>query len=143
MTTADANCLVELRLARIPGPAGKVAAHYWLVTNREQQAPERWEIWQSSNVRGESWGHLHKNLKAPHDGVGNGPSWVEQSWRGGEAARIVEILDQAPRIYPACDVYWVWPGPNSNTFVQWVLRNAGQGHQLGPLGAGAAFSRLF
>ena len=30
----------------------------------------------------------------------------------------------------------MWPGPNSNTFVAWVLREAGVEHALDPRGIG-------
>ena len=33
--------------------------------------------------------------------------------------------------YPYCERYRYWPGPNSNTFVAWVLRQAGIDQRLG------------
>ena len=32
--------------------------------------------------------------------------------------------------YPYSQRYFVWPGPNSNTFVAWVLRRAGVAQPL-------------
>ncbi len=61
---------VDLRAAKIPW-IGLIAVHYWFVIMDEQEQ-ERWEIWQSQNVKGHSWGHLHLNLMKCDRGVGNG-----------------------------------------------------------------------
>tara|TARA_R110002096_G_scaffold4493_12_gene20865 strand:- start:2618 stop:3034 length:417 start_codon:yes stop_codon:yes gene_type:complete len=133
---------VELRLARLPGFLGRIAAHYWLVDRTNPETPVRWEIWQDPDVRGESWGHLHKNLKSPADGVGNGGSWVEVTWHDRPADEILGVLRTISESYPARFRYWSWPGPNSNTFVQWVLLKAGTNHQLGPMALGATFAHM-
>lgn len=133
---------VELRLARLPGVLGNIAAHYWFVDWTDSTNPVRWEIWQDPDVRGESWGHLHKNLKPPEDGVGNGPSWIEKTWRHQETEEILQVLSTISENYPARARYWSWPGPNSNTFAQWVLQRSGIKHRLGPMGLGARFARV-
>jgi hypothetical protein len=43
------------------------------------------------------------------------------------------------RHYPHCQTYRYWPGPNSNTYVAWVLRQAGIDHPLGRLAVGKGF----
>ncbi len=132
---------VDLCLARLPGQLGHIAVHYWFVLRRGDSGVERWEVWQHPDVAGNSWGHLHQNLKPAYDGVGNGPSWTERTWTGAPAAKIAETLERAPENYPACKTYWLWPGPNSNTFVQWILTQADQSYRLGPLGHGAFVAR--
>jgi hypothetical protein len=42
--------------------------------------------------------------------------------RGPEAAALIPRIDKAARSYPWAGEYTVWPGPNSNTFTAWVLR---------------------
>jgi hypothetical protein len=42
--------------------------------------------------------------------------------RGPEAAALLARIDSAARSYPWAGEYSVWPGPNSNTFTAWVLR---------------------
>jgi hypothetical protein len=74
---------------------------------------------------------VHRDLKAPGDGVGGGPARLEREWTGEEARRIARILD-AVDSYPWCHRYRYWPGPNSNTFAAWVLRQARIEHLLGP-----------
>ena len=118
---------VELRAARIPGLPGLIADHYWLLVIREGEKDshrecDRWEVWQSPRRNHSCWGHLHKNLLAPCQGVGNGPSRVIQQWLGDDALSIVERIESSPASYPYTETYRYWPGPNSNTFAQWIVR---------------------
>ena len=114
------RCLrVELRAARIP-VIGRFAHHHWLVVIEGGQAT-RWEVWQHRHAGGESWGYLHRNLLPWAAGVGNGPSWPVHVWQDAAARDLADRLARAPQDYPWRDRYWAWPGPNSNTFAQWVL----------------------
>ena len=76
----------------------------------------------SSSSNDSCWGHLHKNLLTPYQGVGNGPSQLIQKWIDEEAASIIERIESSPKTYPFMNKYRYWPGPNSNTFAQWVVR---------------------
>lgn len=128
----------ELWAARIPG-IGRMADHHWLVIHRDG-VPERWEVWQSKQAGGESWGHLHRDLKHPFAGVGNGPGRCLHRWEFDLATELAERVLQSPTTYPWRNAYFIWPGPNSNTFVQWILKDV---HRLGPRGCGKHFDRLF
>ena len=98
--------------------------HYWFVVYEDAGACHRWEVWQTKNAGGRSFGHVHCDLKAPDDGVGGGPSRLATIWTGDEAARIAKVLNE-PGSYPQRELYRYWPGPNSNSFVAWVLGRAG------------------
>ena len=117
--------VVQLKFASLPAPLGLLAVHYWFNV-REPLAGrcDRWEVWQSRDAGGRSAGHLHCNLKAPEDGVGGGPARLAAEWRGAAALRLKATLEEAEARYPFRDRYLPWPGPNSNTFVAWVLRRA-------------------
>ena len=119
MAVPTTETVVDLLAARVP-KVGMIAHHHWFVI-RTLHSVERWEVWQHANVRGESWGHLHRNLLAPAQGVGNGGSWRVAEFRKDEATFLASRIADAPRDYPWCDLYRYWPGPNSNTFAQWVL----------------------
>ena len=117
---------VELRAARIPGLPGLFADHYWLLVIRgdegdEQRTCDRWEVWQHARQNASCWGHLHRNLLAPCQGVGNGPSRSIREWEGDEASPIIERIESSPGHYPFTEKYRYWPGPNSNTFAQWIV----------------------
>ena len=124
---------VELRYAPLP-LIGFLAWHYWLVVSDESGC-HRWEVWQTKNAGGSCIGHVHCDLKGPEDGVGGGPSRVAAQWTGETARRIVQVLG-AIESYPYCESYHYWPGPNSNTFAAWVLRQAGVPQRLDPRGIG-------
>ena len=117
---------VELWAAKIPGFPGIFADHYWLLVlrcgkNSHDQTCDRWEVWQHSHQNHSCWGHLHKNLLPPYQGVGNGPSRLIHQWTGDEALLIAEKIESSPSSYPFIENYAYWPGPNSNTFAQWIV----------------------
>jgi hypothetical protein len=114
---------VELRYAPLPF-IGAIAVHYWFVVTDDAGACHRWEVWQTKNAGGTSIGHVHCDLKTPDAGVGGGASRVAAQWSGEEAKRIAAVLAR-PETYPHLQRYRYWPGPNSNSFVAWVLARAG------------------
>lgn len=120
--------IVELRAAKIPGWSGIFADHYWLlvlhgVADKQYETCDRWEVWQRANQNDCCWGHLHKNLLPPFQGMRNGPSRSVKQWTGDDAKAIIEIIESSPDAYPFIQKYRYWPGPNSNTFAQWVVRD--------------------
>ena len=127
---------VELWTARIPRWC-RFAEHHWLLVYQEPQV-SRWEVWQDPDMGGESWGHVHRNLLEPTSGVGNGPGRVLKRWTQEKAIALIERIESSPQVYPWRDRYRYWPGPNSNTFVQWVL---GQQHQIGWRGFGKRYRK--
>ena len=114
---------VELRDAPLPF-IGALAVHCWFVVRDYAGRCERWEVWQTPDAGGTSIGHVHRDLKGPDEGVGGGPPRTLARW-DGEAARQIKAVLQRIERYPYCRRYRYWPGPNSNTFAAWVLREAG------------------
>ena len=136
--TIRLNPIVQLRYAPLPF-IGAIAVHYWFVLIDEASGEaHRWEVWQTKNAGGRSIGHVHCDLKTPEAGVGGGPSRVAWEWRGEDAQAIHAVLEKAAD-YPYCARYLTWPGPNSNTFVAWVLKTAGIEHPLERRGIGKNF----
>ena len=130
----DVPVTVELRVAKIPA-IGQIAVHYWYVI-REGEETERWEVWQKPSQCQTSWGHVHLNLLSPERGVGNGPGWLETTWNGETAAKLAAIIRETPQTYPHRHKYRYWPGPNSNSYVQWILDQAQVPHMLLPQAIG-------
>ena len=119
---------VELRAAKIPGIAGFFADHYWFLVfcgqdGSHNKACDRWEVWQHASQNDSSWGHLHRNLLSPYQGVGNGPSSLIEAWLDTDSHPLIDRIEGAPSHYPFIDLYRYWPGPNSNTFIQWVVQD--------------------
>ena len=44
--------------------------------------------------------------------------------RGEKAAALIGKIESAARNYPWPDKYRAFPGPNSNTFIAWIAREA-------------------
>ena len=95
----------------------------------------RWEVWQVKDAGGQSHGHVHCDLMHPDSGVGGGAYRIGAAWDGSAAGARCAVLTHA-QDYPYRDRYRAWPGPNSNTFVAWVLREAGLHHSLDPRAIG-------
>ena len=138
--------IVELKRAGVPRilmPYVRVsvpmpAVHYWFVTETET-VRERWEIWQSPDAGETSVGHLHRNLMEPDADVGGSPTRLECRWSGERARRIAGTLQRSWDEYPHRHRYRAWPGPNSNTFVAWIFREAGIEHRLSWMGLGKRY----
>lgn len=130
---------IDLRVAKIP-LIGWLAVHYWFVV-MDGEKEQRWEIWQTSGLVSSSWGHLHLNLMKPTNGVGNGASWCDAQWIGEDAQNLNSIIQQSPLIYPYNNIYRYYPGPNSNTYIQWVLDKAEINYTLSFKGLGKFYHR--
>jgi hypothetical protein len=131
--------VVELRHAPLP-VIGVLAVHCWFVVFDERGRAERWEVWQTPDAGGTSIGHVHRDLKHPDAGVGGGPMRIAARWEGVVAKNIHQVL-KAIDAYPHCHRYRYWPGPNSNTFAAWVLREAGIEYAFPWKAFGARFAR--
>ena len=89
------------------------------------------------------WGDPVRRDNYPADALwyGNRP-YVVASLQGEDAARLIPRIEAAIALYPhrARGTYTVWPGPNSNTFVAWVVRNTdGFAVELPPVAIGKDF----
>ena len=112
---------VQLRYATLPGALRAIAIHCWFASRTSESTPwTRWEVWQEANVGGIAHGHVHRDLMDVDAGVGGGPARIAREWRGANATSLIHELSLAHH-YPARDRYRAWPGPNSNTFVRWIL----------------------
>jgi hypothetical protein len=113
--------------------------HYWLVAwDSSRRLYQRWEVWHIRNSGGVSWGHVHCGLLDPEADLGGGPTRVHTEWTGNTALGIVSVLERAPQ-YKFRDWYRAFPGPNSNTFVAWILHEAGIRLRLHWKGLGEGF----
>ena len=113
-----------VRLFYTPLPIiGFMAVHPWFITH-ENGVWNRWEVWHVRNAHNEGL-HVYNNLFDINFISGWGHSWLETEWTGSEAIKIMRILSNSKQTYPHRCHYWPWPGPNSNSYVTWVLRKAG------------------
>nr|WP_289851999.1 DUF3750 domain-containing protein [Rhizobium sp. SSA_523] len=105
--------------AKTGGLKGAVASHAWIVT-KDKGA--------SSYTRYDKvgWGSPIRRNHRPADAFwySNAPELVT-AVTGVEAELLIPKVEGAIAAYPYAEPggYTIWPGPNSNTFVAFVLRN--------------------
>ncbi len=109
------------------------AEHMSLVTK-----PEGAKDWTRYDVVG--WGAPVRRNAYAADALwyGNRPYAVAEL-SGERAAKLIPEIERAIARYPhaAKGSYVVWPGPNSNSFIAWLVRNTpGFGVELPPLAVG-------
>ncbi len=108
------------------------ARHPWFVVNSKGSV-SRWEIFYEASKKGKiSWGHLHKNCYEPWQGIemfffsdtclyGSTLRGTLEGGEGSLAHRVADLIESSPEAYPYNYRYSLYPGPNSNTYAQWVL----------------------
>jgi hypothetical protein len=121
---ATAGCVVNERLLEVPETREAVL----LLVSTEMPAPidsiSR-HAWFAMRRRGES--HFSR---VEFGGFGSGPfggvadERLHAAWQGAEAEHAIDCLKEHASEYrrPISDGYLPWPGPNSNTFVDRLLR---------------------
>ena len=109
------------------------ARHPWFVVCKKGVI-SRWEVvWEPGRSK-TSWGYLHKDLYSPSQGIEMFFFSHKFFWKHGRllgmieglegsiAYRMADLIEASPQTYPYCDRFSL-RGPNSNTYVQWVLDN--------------------
>ena len=111
------EAIVQVYGARAYSWRGQFAVHTWIAT-KAADAP----YYNVHEVVG--WGRdkiRSRTGKPDHAWYGNKPALLADI-RGKRAAEMIPQIDQAIKDYPYPHRYQAWPGPNSNTFVAWVIR---------------------
>jgi hypothetical protein len=107
------------------------AVHTWVVTNRKGET-NRWEVWQHKNAGPVSWGHVHKNLFPLFTGMNVFYILTKKRFRskiiykmegdeGSQAHKLISFIENKAHVYSFRSKYRYVPGPNSNTFTQWII----------------------
>lgn len=89
--------------------------------------------WISTKAAGADSYYVHEVTGWRHYVVQSRPDDPDRAWygskptliadiRGDQAETIIEQLGDVMKRYPYPTEYVAWPGPNSNTFVSWVIR---------------------
>ena len=128
----------SVSLVSAPIPAiGTIARHSWLVVRADGESHwERWDLYATSG--GGPFDHVARAAVDAHDalhylGERGTIEWVIQ---GQDAVPLIAcIRSDAPR-YPARDRYRAWPGPNSNSFIDSLLRSCDVDLPMSPTAIG-------
>jgi hypothetical protein len=120
-------------------PLGLLVVHTYLVVKpADSTVFDRWDCW--SNYA-EPNGHLRKNLYDSEDDFGWGPSYIVAELIGPSAEGVVEFVANHSLDYPYREIYHYIPGPNCNTYPQWVLDSTGWSVELPSSAIGKEFGK--
>jgi hypothetical protein len=118
-TTAEA--VVQVYAARAVRWRGYFGTHTWIAV--KPASALGYTVYEVTRWARRRTGSMVSISDRAPDGrwYGNAPELIAEV-RGPEVDAIIERIDAAARAYPYADEYQVWPGPNSNTFTAFVLR---------------------
>jgi hypothetical protein len=109
--------LVQVYAARAFAWRGIFGVHTWIAV--KDRGADRYRMLQVTRWRG---GVSFSMTTAPDRAwFGNKPV-VLTELREDEAEAAITAIEEAAQNYPKRNEYRIWPGPNSNTFVAWMLR---------------------
>jgi len=114
--------VVQVYAARTVGWRGYVGVHTWIAVKRSEA--RQFTVYEVIGYRISS-GNVVVASHRPPDGYwfGARPELLSDV-RGTGVEQIIDDIEAGVRTYPYAHRYRVWPGPNSNTFIAWVLRHA-------------------
>jgi len=112
---------------KLPFPLGFIS-HMWIVINSKGNI-KRYEGHSLKN-KIEELGHIYvkdKNFSKSLNKYiwGAEPRWkkskINKIIQGGLAQKIINVVENSIENYPYKNEYSFYPGPNSNTYVQWIV----------------------
>jgi hypothetical protein len=106
--------------------------HPWVVINKQGRL-SRYEVRYKRNKKNIAFGHIHQDDLPPFDGIEvfsflDHPRWnatLLEYVEGGEdslAHNMCQFIENSVHSYKDKDRYFLF-GPNSNTYIQWILDN--------------------
>ncbi|QDK39308.1 DUF3750 domain-containing protein [Bdellovibrio sp. NC01] len=118
----DSRAIVQVYSARTYGWKGNLAVHSW-VAIKEKNA-SHYSVYEVMGYYADQGIPVIRETHRMPDQrwFGNDPT-LHFDLRGEEAEAMIPHVLKAIETYPYPNSYRIYPGPNSNTFVSWVMRN--------------------
>lgn len=117
------QAVARLYIAQVGGGLGFLATHGWFLTKpADRDSYQRWEV---SYIPDGPYEHVRLNHREPTAYVYGSRVFVWAERVGSEAVELVDFIEENAPLYPCRSHYYFYPGPNSNTFIQWMLDEAG------------------
>ena len=113
------DAVVQVYGADVWGVRGRFAIHTWIVTKAANA--DRYTRYQVIGWRlGRGLPVVSiTNDRPDGDWFGSAPVLLFDR-RGADAERLVDSIHRAALSYPFANEYVMWPGPNSNSFTEWI-----------------------
>jgi len=117
------KAVVIVGSAALGNPMDGIARHPWVALREAGQSKwERWEVMCCANSSPMSTVRKSSILPTSDHGGGGGGVRFHGLWTGKRAEKAIACIRREGPKYPHRNRYLVWPGPNSNTFVDYMLR---------------------
>ncbi|WP_043529189.1 DUF3750 domain-containing protein [Litchfieldella xinjiangensis] len=111
------EAVVQVYAARAFNWRGAFGVHTWIAVKQPQAT--RYRTYQVLSWRRPTV--VVRDDMPDRAWFGNAPQMLAD-YRGETAERMIPRIEAAVAAYPESARYRVWPGPNSNSFVAWVIR---------------------
>ncbi|MDQ7731072.1 DUF3750 domain-containing protein [Halomonas sp. SpR1] len=113
----NSEAVVQVYSARAYNWRGAFGEHIWIATKAENA--DSYRLHQVLSWRRPT---VVSSIDTPDRAWFGNPPTLLADYRGDAAAQIIPQIDAAAADYPQAELYRVWPGPNSNSFIAWVIR---------------------
>jgi Protein of unknown function (DUF3750) len=120
-TTPEA--VVQVYAARAVRWRGYFGVHTWIAVKPEGASQYTVHEVNGHRLRRSGRALVTSNRAADAYWFGNRPELLGEL-RGSAASEVIGRIEAAVAAYPYAATYRIWPGPNSNTFTAFVLREA-------------------
>ncbi len=115
------EAVAQVYAARTWGARGAVSVHTWISVKPSNA--DAYTVYQKIGWRlryGNSAMSFREDI--PDRNWYGAKPWLLADLRGDGVDEVIEKIHQAAMAYPYANEYRLWPGPNSNSFTAWVLR---------------------
>lgn len=121
----EKGAVVQLYVARTYNWRGYFAVHPWLAVKKKNE-----NFYKTYQVAGFYLRRTGSSVLIQKDipdryWYGKRPELL-QTLTGEEAEKAIPEIEKAATSYPYSNMYELWPGPNSNTFISHIIRNVPQ-----------------
>lgn len=126
----EKEAVVQIYAAKTVSWRGHFGVHSWIAT-KEKNGKEytTYHVLGWKSQRGKGTIRVEQDIPDRH-WFGARPDLIA-SYVGVKAEEMIPKIKEAVKSYPYPDLYRVWPGPNSNTFISHIIRSVpGMGIEL-------------
>ena len=118
----EKRAVVQIYAARAHGWRGNYAVHTWIATkDKDASFYNVYQVVGWRSYRGKSVVSVERDV--PDRKWFDHEPEVLFELRGPDAEKMIPQLAQAAKTYPYPDFYRLWPGPNSNSFIAYMIRH--------------------
>ncbi|CEP36338.1 MULTISPECIES: DUF3750 domain-containing protein [unclassified Halomonas] len=113
----SSEAVVQVYSARAYNWRGAFGEHIWIATKAEDA--DSYRLHQVLSWRRPT---VVSSIDTPDRAWFGNPPTLLADYRGDAATQMIPQIEVAAADYPQAELYRVWPGPNSNSFIVWVIR---------------------